>query len=929
MANGRKGDLDVALRLQADVRNAIQGLARIDAELKRLSGTSNTTNRQQTLGAARVAAAAQGQAKAISGVRGELERLPALLTRIAGLVGVAFGAREIARATEAWTTITNRLRLVTKGSDELRAAQDAVFVSAQSARQPLDATAELYQRIATNAGELGLSGAAVAGVVDTINKTLAISGTSASSASAALTQLGQAFASGTLRGEELNSVLEQAPALAQSIAKGLGVSVGELRKLGEPGALSAGNVIQALQRQGDAVDKQFATIATTGGQAMTVLGNSLVRLVGTLNDATGAGSGFADVILGLSQWIDSGVLADGLLDAFSIWSDVFDAMRTDVQGLGLELGGLSAAGDETASFLARAFQQMPANVRAAIQIATVEVLALFDRAIAYAGYAARAITDLFLRGSQAAASAELERQLGQINAVREQSITTILAERDAILQGASAERERRQAERNALVASRKERERAIEALRKEAQQRGLTLGGKDKEGRGDAFLEKQQSLTTQLADAQNRLANARKGVNEADGRAIVGLEAWLSTNQKALKLTDEQVAKLRELAGQGDATKRALQAAQDDQELRKRAIQGVQDVEIQWLEATGRAADASAKQIEARYAQLRADLQLAGEADALFKLEDVIDIEKAKAQLAELQAEAERIFSAKDRQEQSIQTQVTAGTMGEISARERINELYLQTADQVDALIPRMLELARATGNPELIAGVERIQLQTKTMRADVVDLGKVFDEAFKGKLGGALEALATRTASLRDAITDMLRGIAQEMAKFAAQNIAGAVAAGPQGGWMAAAKSIFGFAAGGYTGPGGKYQPAGIVHAGEFVHRQEVVRQPGALTFLSEFNRIGMRALAGWRGLGGYAGGGLVGLPSLASPSAGWQPAAPAAGGPTTVDARYRVLPVLDEDLIGDALKGPKGEELFLLHISRNPSKFRSVLKI
>jgi len=69
-------------------------------------------------------------------------------------------------------------------------------------------------------------------------------------------------------------------------------------------------------------------------------------------------------------------------------------------------------------------------------------------------------------------------------------------------------------------------------------------------------------------------------------------------------------------------------------------------------------------------------------------------------------------------------------------------------------------------------------------------------------------------------------------------------------------------FARGGYTGPGGKWQPAGIVHAGEFVHRQEVVRQPGALAFLARFNREGMAALR----RNGYAAGGLVS--SLAMPS-------------------------------------------------------------
>ncbi|MBS0473872.1 MAG: hypothetical protein JSR28_01835 [Proteobacteria bacterium] len=71
------------------------------------------------------------------------------------------------------------------------------------------------------------------------------------------------------------------------------------------------------------------------------------------------------------------------------------------------------------------------------------------------------------------------------------------------------------------------------------------------------------------------------------------------------------------------------------------------------------------------------------------------------------------------------------------------------------------------------------------------------------------------------------------------------------------AAPDVPAFAAGGWTGPGSKYQPAGIVHADEFVTRREVVRQPGALGFLDLFNRVGMRAFELFRN--GYAAGGLV----------------------------------------------------------------------
>ncbi|WP_176464977.1 phage tail tape measure protein [Pseudomonas fragi] len=206
--------------------------------------------------------------------------------------------------TEAYGTLTNRLKLVTSSSAELVAAQSAVFNIAQASAQPLASTAELYQRIATNQEALKLSGEGVAGVVGTISKTLAVSGASAESANAALIQLGQAFASGVLRGEELNSVMEQAPALAQAIAAGMGKTVGELRSMGAAGELTAQAVVKALQSQVGAVDALFDKTATTIGNSFTKIGNSLTHFVGELDQATGASNQIATAFVSVSKAID-------------------------------------------------------------------------------------------------------------------------------------------------------------------------------------------------------------------------------------------------------------------------------------------------------------------------------------------------------------------------------------------------------------------------------------------------------------------------------------------------------------------------------------------------------------------------------------------------------------------------------------------------
>jgi len=232
------------------------------------------------------------------------QRASQMLKAAMGLV-VAGGVGGLLKQAEAYTTISNRLKLVTSSSEELAQAQAAVFSIAQKGGQPLAATAELYQRIASNQKELKLTGEGVAGIVDTISKAMVISGTSAAGAQAALVQLGQAFASGTLRGEELNAVLEQAPALAQAIAAGMGKTVGELRALGSEGKLTADAVVSALQSQADAVDKQFRTMADTVGAAMTRVGNAVTQYIGQADAATGTSAALAGAITTIAEHVDT------------------------------------------------------------------------------------------------------------------------------------------------------------------------------------------------------------------------------------------------------------------------------------------------------------------------------------------------------------------------------------------------------------------------------------------------------------------------------------------------------------------------------------------------------------------------------------------------------------------------------------------------
>ncbi|MEJ5862087.1 phage tail tape measure protein [Pseudomonas farsensis] len=253
---------------------------------------------------ARTGSAADAASARVSAMQGSFLSLSGAASTLSTALASAFSLHALYAASEAYTTLTSRMLLVTEGSAQLAAAQKAVFGIAQSSYQPLAATAELYQRIATNQKELKLSGEGVAGIVGTISKTMAISGASAASANAALIQLGQAFASGVLRGEELNSVMEQAPALAQAIAAGMGKTVGELRTLGQAGLLTADAVVKALQSQQQAVDELFAKTAVSIGNSLTALENSFTQVVGRLDQASGVSASISSSIVSASKALD-------------------------------------------------------------------------------------------------------------------------------------------------------------------------------------------------------------------------------------------------------------------------------------------------------------------------------------------------------------------------------------------------------------------------------------------------------------------------------------------------------------------------------------------------------------------------------------------------------------------------------------------------
>jgi len=227
---------------------------------------------------------------------------------IAGAAAAYLGAQQVVEYSQAWVGVQNRIKQVSDTFEDFSRQSQAVFSIAQNSQSSLDATAELYQRIAASSGQLGVNQEKIAQVTQNISKAMSASGVSAEAAQGALVQLGQAFASGVLRGQELNSVLEQAPGLAQAIADGLGVARESLRSMGEAGKLTSKEVFAAILNQTRAIDDSFARSQTTISGAFQVMENSATKVIGTLDESLGVTKTFVNAVLELSKaWDTNGV----------------------------------------------------------------------------------------------------------------------------------------------------------------------------------------------------------------------------------------------------------------------------------------------------------------------------------------------------------------------------------------------------------------------------------------------------------------------------------------------------------------------------------------------------------------------------------------------------------------------------------------------
>jgi tape measure domain-containing protein len=281
---------------------------------------------------------AQADLKKLSASVGQIEKTTSdasknLISLARGVTAAfaAFGAiNALNKASDAMLNIENQLALVTGRTNDLIYAQDQLVRISMRTRSTMAGSASVYTTFAKSLDKTTASMDDLLEVTETLQKAIAISGSSAESAQAALIQLGQGLQSGTLRGEELNSVLEQTPRVAKAIAEGLGLTVGQMRNLAVEGGLTADRVFTALRSQTGKLNKEFATLAPTFQQGSKALTDASQRFLSELSTGLGISSSIGSILFKSANFVNEKsktIASDSFLFASKIRESLNDALR--------------------------------------------------------------------------------------------------------------------------------------------------------------------------------------------------------------------------------------------------------------------------------------------------------------------------------------------------------------------------------------------------------------------------------------------------------------------------------------------------------------------------------------------------------------------------------------------------------------------------
>jgi len=323
----------------------------------------------------------------------------------------------------------------------------------------------------------------------------------------------------------------------------------------------------------------------------------------------------------------------------------------------------------------------------------------------------------------------------------------------------------------------------IEAQRQYLKLLDATNAAKKKAPRekADPYEQRSIALGAELMQAQQKLANAQAGVDDATRKATDALAVWLATGKDAQKLSASQKDALGQQADAVDAATRAYKELADAQKRAKEIADGMQGVEIELLKLKGNSSEAARREFTKQYQELIEKIQAeiaAGNTGMQVHLNAVLelqDLSAAKTQLDDVLARIEKIRDAQGRDENTLQTQIEAGVLTEIEGRDHLLDIHRKTAAELERIRPLLVELSQMPGQvgEDARAALQKLDDQARQLRSTVGALQGALKDGLTSGITEALTGLAKGTMDLKEAVAALGEAVLDAMLKIAAEQIA------------------------------------------------------------------------------------------------------------------------------------------------------------
>ena len=266
----------------ADVRllnQARAGLGEVNLAVREENYRRAAQQEQQVTRNIRQSTQAEQQLNAsIRGGNDALDDMVGKAKNLAATIGASVGLKKLIELSDQMTSTTARLNFIVDDGGSVKALEAKIMASAQRSRAAYLDTASAIASMGANAGAAFTSNDELIAFMEQVNKQFVIGGATAQEQSNAMLQLTQAMAAGALRGEELNSILENAPGIARAIEQYMGIAEGSIKSYAEKGAVSATVVKNALLSIADETNAKFNGMAMTWGQVWTQMGNIALKV---------------------------------------------------------------------------------------------------------------------------------------------------------------------------------------------------------------------------------------------------------------------------------------------------------------------------------------------------------------------------------------------------------------------------------------------------------------------------------------------------------------------------------------------------------------------------------------------------------------------------------------------------------------------------